>query len=824
MRSLLCLSLALLALLPRPACAQYRKEGIIIFKDGFSLSGKVVEKRDYIIDPVAGQSITIPLSGGLINLDDIVRRMYFIPGQLQEVLDKKNIDRNLIELRRFANTSQPDKILPGWQVESFTPWNSKWERNLKVHVVRTVPNYYSGYIKGGMDQRIVRANPQFLHIQTLKYDWDLYHLTREFSPEEIRGLLTGYFSDKKNLKDWEKRKQIAVFLHQAGWHKEAQKELDGLVEEFPSQKEDVAGLRETIKKVLADIYVEDMERAAKVGQHQEAQDRLAVYAKDDMASLVSEENVLRAAEIKTKYDAQGDKIAQAKMLLQALPKLVPAASKKVWTNAAERILQELNYDTFPRLETFLTFGQQHLREVKDKVHSSQQAEEVLALAVSGWLLGNAAAEADVQNAFLLLRTRDMVLEYQKTENTVLRAKMLMAVFQGSSLSLDVLARMIKNLPPPRAYDKTKIGSRPIKLDIDIADSKGGTYYVQLPPEYHHERPYPVLLMLHGAREKPDAMLERISDLAAQQGFILAAPLWSAVGHGAYTYTPQEHAIVLDTLRDLRRRFQVDSDRVFLFGWEQGGDAAFDIGMGHPDQFAGVLPMCGVPRYFTGERDRYASNAQYLPFYMVEGDRHGGNPNSIRKLFKEWVSGAYPALYVEYKGRGSEWYLGELPRMFDWMSHKKRFHPNREMGRRHTGGGVGEEFRTLRSCDNRFYWLSTDDIDPRHLNNAASWVRATPPATMLANISVGNELISKAGGQKEAKILTNVNIQTKGLRQLTVWLAPSMVDFSKPIRVRVNGTPIGGERIIAPNPSVLMEDFFYNGDRERLYYARVDLRF
>jgi hypothetical protein len=163
-------------------------------------------------------------------------------------------------------------------------------------------------------------------------------------------------------------------------------------------------------------------------------------------------------------------------------------------------------------------------------------------------------------------------------------------------------------------------------------------------------------------------------------------------------------------------------------------------------------------------------------------------------------------------------------MFDWITRKKRYHPMREMGRRHTGGGVGEEFRTMRACDDRFYWLSTDEIDPRHLNSASSWVRSIPPATMLASISVPNELVVKPGGQKEAKIFSQVNIQTKGLRQLTVWLAPNMVDFAKPIRIRVNGTNIGGDRIIPPNPSVLMEDFFYNGDRQRLYYAKVPLKF
>ncbi len=279
--------------------------------------------------------------------------------------------------------------------------------------------------------------------------------------------------------------------------------------------------------------------------------------------------------------------------------------------------------------------------------------------------------------------------------------------------------------------------------------------------------------------------------------------------------------MLDTLRDVRRRFQVDSDRVFLFGFLQGADAALDIGMGHPDQFAGVLPMCGSPHYFTAERNRYLSNAQYLPFYIVDGDRDGINPKAIRWMFKDWSSGGYPALYVEYKGRGSDWYGAELPRMFDWMMRKHRHHPLREMGRRHTGGGVGEEFRTMRECDNRFYWLSTDAIDPRYINDPAKWVRSIPPATMQASIAVGNDLGVK-DGQKVAKIYTQINIQTKGLHRLTLWLAPQMIDFTKPVRIRVNGQTSGSDRVVPTNPTVLMEDFFYNGDRQRLYFNKIEL--
>src|SRR5262249_26328402 len=128
MRLPIVLALAAATLFPAPSHAQ-KKEALIIFKDGFLISGKVVEKRTILTDPASGQSVSIPVTGGLITLDDVVRRIYFIPGQLQEVLEQKNpAGKDLMEFRRGAALSAGKVIYPDWTLESHTPWNNKWER------------------------------------------------------------------------------------------------------------------------------------------------------------------------------------------------------------------------------------------------------------------------------------------------------------------------------------------------------------------------------------------------------------------------------------------------------------------------------------------------------------------------------------------------------------------------------------------------------------------------------------------------------------------------------------------------------------------------
>jgi hypothetical protein len=247
--------------------------------------------------------------------------------------------------------------------------------------------------------------------------------------------------------------------------------------------------------------------------------------------------------------------------------------------------------------------------------------------------------------------------------------------------------------------------------------------------------------------------------------------------------------------------------VFLFGFEQGATMAWDVGLAHPDQFAGVIPMCGTGK---GIPEKYASNGQNLPFYVIDGDQNGGNTKVTKAIFKEWVRGHYPSLYMEYKGRGFDWFAGEFVNVFDWMDRKKRAEPTKTLGRNE------HEFKTTRTFDNRFYWLSTDHILPKHLTDGQT---LPTPARLAAVASVGNQPDPKTG----AKIWTQFNITAAGVKQVSLWLEPRIVDFTKPVAVYINGSRAHATAPVTPSIATLLDDFCRQFDRQRLYYARLDFK-
>jgi pimeloyl-ACP methyl ester carboxylesterase len=327
--------------------------------------------------------------------------------------------------------------------------------------------------------------------------------------------------------------------------------------------------------------------------------------------------------------------------------------------------------------------------------------------------------------------------------------------------------------------------------------------VRLPPEYRTTRSYPVLIVLHGGGERPVEALNRWSADAARQGYIVAAPEWG--GAAGYTYTTEEHNTVTDLIKDLRRRYAVDSDRVFLTGYGDGGTMAFDLGMSHPDFFAGVVPVCGRPRQSTVAF--YWRNAQYLPFYIVAGEQAGDVVSLDRRPFENWMSRGYPSLMTIYKGRPMEPFVGEQPTAFDWMNRKKRASGFPQLGKNPNQPNISEEFQSMRVGDNHFYWVSIEEIHEKFVNH-----------------EIGMKLGSPAALQASMRDNNQVFVNTRGIKSLRLWFGRFWDPHSgwRPM-ITVNGRTWGPKsQMVQPSLQTLLDDLYQRGDRQRLVTAYVDL--
>jgi hypothetical protein len=805
------------------ACWDGLRADVIYLKDGYILEGNVKEESTTVFDSTSGRLMTTPKLSGYFWVDDGPRKVAFSKKHFLDA-DKKNAARGTDPLlfdSRFRRVGgfRP----PSGQYGAATPWNEKWDRDLTLETPR-------GELK--VRQHVATLTPHFIRIDARQYYWDAHYLLSEMNPDAIRDLLLHHKEMRMTGDggDAPKRFRLFRFLVKAGWYEKALAELDGILKEFPDQKEKVESARASVQRLLQAKLVEQLELAHKTGRHQTVQPQLRAFPRRD----VDETLLTRVRTLESAYDAANRDLELARRYLEELPQaLTESEPRIVFGPAAAALLAELNVDTIGRLETFLTFARQAERDREMKRTPAPSPEQLLSLAISGWLMGKAAAETKIETGLHLWRGRQFVLEYLRTHDLDLRKKMLAEYQRGGALAYDEMERLIHFLPPPEPFEQSSrsvgpwgVGALPLnstplflalatvhrvlpvmrfelQATLPWTPRRGPNYHLQVPPEYHPGRQYPVMIVLHELGERPVDLFNRWSSLAAQHGYILAAPEWQRAPGIGYTYTSEEHRAVLEVIRDLRQRFQVDSDRVFLFGQGEGGNMAFDVGLSHPDQFAGVLPMSGQPQFFAL---KYWPNAQYLPFYVVDGDLHGDGAKNNRRQFDNWIPHGYPSLFVQYKGRGQEWFGGELPYMMDWMDRKKRAQAFPDLGRPGSGP-FGDEFQSMRASDNRFYWLVGEELNDRHTNDSSrSFSFKVGPATAQARINPGNQ----------------INLNVHGFRRIVLWLGPGMIDYEKPVKIVVNAQGSVPIKKVTPNLATLLEDYYERADRQRLFYAKVEV--
>jgi hypothetical protein len=797
-------ALAWLAAVPA-ARADKPQVGTILFKDGFSLEGYVVREKKTIVDPASGQPLT--LQEGFFLVDDLARHVIFSPGQIQKVVPESsfNPDADALVSVRSIDYSFAKSLPPLRGVLEAGAWDDKWDRDYRFRTTedRAVLARQHLAVLTPYYARLDSVPRIHNHSLTMPFRWNSYYRTPELGAEQVRTLLYLHpslrqSSDVPADERAVRRLKVAQFLLSCGWPEEARAELERLARDLPDQKDRADAGLATLKRLHAARLARDLRVAYRAGQFKAVRQGLADFPEDGADErTLSDVRTLRAEAAEA-----GDHVEQARRLLKELTAALGEAGARAWLEpAAAAVAAEVAPDTVGRLESFLAQARQAERQRQAGKAPELGPPRLLALAVSGWLLGNTAAEDRIEVAERLWRTRQFVQQYQRIDDRMSRHRLLEEYERrGSSVTpLDELAQLIGMLPPPDPDPNPDRGPR--EVQVTGAGGRDVTYWLRLPPEYSPGRPYPLLLVLHEGGEAPKAALERWDEQASRYGYILAAPEWADGGQKEYLFSPREHRTVLDSVLDLRRRYAVDSDRVFLAGCGAGGNMAYDVGLAHPDLFAGVVPMSAFPGWWS---DRYRPNAQYLPFYVIVGDR-SGNSGDNRVMFQQWVPHGYPVLYVQYRGRGLEWFGGELPTVFDWMDRKKRSNPVSELGRL---GGIagGDEFVTRRSADNRFYWIGVDAIDPRQLNEGLPFNPRVLGATVQAN----------RGGN-------HINVRTQGVRRLTVWFGQGdgVTDFDKPVSIIVN-TVKRWDRKVTPGRETLLEDLVARGDRQRLYVARVEL--
>lgn len=743
------------------ACA-----GEVRLKNGTVLQGRVraLQSLATVVTRTNGELASFPIIQVRTPL-----RHYFVPARdIAELNNDEELDRYEtfdLSKRRLRSSSRIRVLgIP----EEIGPFDEFGRRRLIFRIKDRTLRVY---------QSVTQLTPRYATLVARNIGWQHGIAINALPPEKLDRWLRGV-TKPDNIDD---RLAIARFYLQANLYRQARRELNQVIEDFPDESSRADRLRVQLNELVGQKILDELKRRRTSAQHALFRSSIAKYPVDQLS------NSLRR-QVRELLAADRDALARLARAKQRLGNLLTTVSpddlRQDLRPLVDEITTGLDIESLDRLVAFLQFADD----------TSLAATERIALAGSGWLIGSANATRDAAEALRLRKARDGLLDALRADDAD-RPQIVAELESLEGIGPRRIAQLISLLPPIRSTRAAKPGI-PLRIAPTTGDALG--YWVILPPEYNPHHRYPALVALHSSGGTPAKALrwwngtEEKPRVARQRGYIMIAPELPGVQPvGAQADSPAQlqigpalHRAVWRALVDARKRFRIDSDRTFLVGHGQGATAAFEIGMSHPGWFAGVVPIVGsLNSYCT----RYWRNAQKLPWYIVNGEldqpRTEGNASGLNRMLRY----RFPMIYCEYAGRGYEFFNEEAPAIVDWMERTRRNDDPREF-----------ETVTLRPSDNTFHWVDMHELTLPDTNGTRK-----RPLRLKAKITVGNTI--------------HVNAPT---RHTTIWLSPATIDFERRVQFRINGRS-RRNLFLTPKIGDMIADFHRRGDREKLYWVRLD---
>ncbi len=765
----------------------------VTMKDGRILTGEIAPIESVAVNPNSRKASGENTIEKIVVTDDQLRLPY-VPKNLILDIAQDDLDASaeVFKLRQpiFRSSSQAAISLGAYKTSE--PFDQFGRRTI----------YFNGT---PLIQGITEIAPGYVRAQGINMGIDM-----RFSPHSFRrDFLTSMIRktiDPSSLSD---RLRIYLFYTQAELFEEAAAELEEIINDFKSEPENTeqldAGLR-MIRQLSATRLVDELRLRRDAGQHRNVHALIKAFSGENISADLTQ-SVRSLAREYIEEDEKEERI------LSELHRMADELSNDDQKREASAILDEINRELNPNTSNrFAEF----LLSLADESLSDEQR---LAIGISGWLVGNAGTDNRPELALSMVRLRSKIRSYLLEASPTKRSLILEEIkSEEASTPLDTPARILRYMKPPvetEPADPSLYGFYHIEVP-SFEEGKTFEYFVQLPPEYDPNRKYPTVVTLHGERTTPQMQLdwwagswnEKTADdgtvlkerlgQGARFGYIVIAPRWGNEEE-SFRGTGAESGAVLYTLRDAMRRFSIDTDRVFLSGHSAGGDAAWDLGLSHPDLWAGIIPICGkairYPFYLR-------KNARFVPVYAVNGELDGGKTSLSKGVLDPGMNQTHPfdMTCVVFRGRGNESFSDELIRLFEWMRPRSRnFFPKERV-----------TVYSMRPWDYYFWLAELGDFPEKSMILPINWTIGKLPAKF-------------SPAKTDILPVTENKIRIISTAQAcTVFLAPEIVNFDQRIEITFNGKRISPPNgVITPTLDVLLDDARTRADRLHPFRAKLD---
>jgi pimeloyl-ACP methyl ester carboxylesterase len=282
--------------------------------------------------------------------------------------------------------------------------------------------------------------------------------------------------------------------------------------------------------------------------------------------------------------------------------------------------------------------------------------------------------------------------------------------------------------------------------MDSPGFEGTPYMIHVPIDYRGDQPFPVLVYLSGGAGQTFDGALNAEDAIRHSGYIAVYPH----AGGDMWWDPKPTAMVYQLLLEILRSYNIDTNRVYLSGFSNGGTGSLYYGTLWPDRFAAIASLMGAGMHSPSGETLPLKNVLNVPFLFVHGDKDPLIPSEASTTTYDELRAMHPRVAPELhilKDRGHEITLTSDDGFT--MPFLERF--QREPFPR----SVAMKISSLTYP--RRYWIEVLE-------------KESGPAEIEGHILPDN----------------TIELKTKNVRKLRLLLRPELLSGSGSVRVRVNG--------------------------------------
>ena len=319
------------------------------------------------------------------------------------------------------------------------------------------------------------------------------------------------------------------------------------------------------------------------------------------------------------------------------------------------------------------------------------------------------------------------------------------------------------------------------------------YTLLVPENYDANTPMALEFNLHGgvnrARPEPGDSVWRSGNAQfTTPNRIVVLPVgWNET----FWWFPNQADNLKAMLSEIKQQYNIDDNRVFMTGVSDGGTGSYFFAFKQPTEWAGFLPYIGNPGVLSNRSGRerhilFYENLKGKPLFIVNSENDPLYPaRAVQKYIDRFEEEGIDYTYtvIPNGGHNTQWMPEQKPRIEQFKSQTVRDPlPDSIVW---TTNEVGHY--------NRYHWLVIEQIRARG-----------EPATIT---------IDRNGNDFE--------ITTNYVKKFSLLLNPEEVNFSKPIRVRINDEVVH-DGLVPQDANTLLQWAVEDRDRSMLFTAELTL--